>query len=205
LHNFHVTGIFREKGSIAKQRMLGEKAPYVVTLIVAALAWAVTHIVDRLLTTPLLTYRSQIIQGAGNKSLYLTLKNITKDKTFRNVHLIITSAQGEVMRDPAVIPIQPAWEGDQPWTLSGSTLEYNFSEIQPGSQFEVSVTFAGREQPTVRMSSENTIDFARPSWETWIVENENFLLACLLGFGIIALILAAFFASRTPAAKQYDT
>jgi len=139
--------------------MFAEKAPYIVTLIVAGLAWTITHVVDRLLATPLLTYHSQITESSGKKSLYLTLKNIARDKTFRNVRLILTAASGDLLTDAAVIPIQPAWEGEEPGTLAGRTFDYKFSEMQPGSQFEVSVTFGGSDPPTLRMSTEGVINF----------------------------------------------
>jgi hypothetical protein len=176
--------------------MFGEKAPYIVTLIVAGLAWTITHIVDRLLTTPLLTYQSQIIENGGKKSLYLTLKNVTREKTFRNVRMILTAAHGDLITDAAVIPIQPAWEGDQPGTLSGRTFDYTFLEMQPGSQFEVSLTFGGSDQPTVRLSTDGTISFVHPSWETWLVENEIYVLAWVLGVGIILLLVTTVLASR---------
>jgi hypothetical protein len=61
-------------------RIWADKAPYIVTLIAAAVAWTLTHIVDRLLATPLVTYRQEVVENQGKKSLYLTLKNIT-DRT----------------------------------------------------------------------------------------------------------------------------
>jgi hypothetical protein len=184
--------------------MFADKAPYIVTIIVAGLAWALTHVVDRLLGTPLLTYQTQITESSGKKSLYVTLKNITRDKTFRNVRVILTAATGDLITNAAVIPIQPAWEGDEPGTREGRTFDFKFSEMQPGSQFEISVTFGGIDQPTLRMSTDDTINFVRPSWETWIVENEISLLACLVVLGIIALLVATAVGSNAPQ-EQYDT
>jgi hypothetical protein len=184
--------------------MLAEKAPYIITLIVAALAWTLTHIVDRLLAAPLLTYQHQIIENGGKKSLYLTLKNITKDKTFQNVHLILTAAPGGSIADAAVIPIQPAWEGDQPGVTAGRTFAYTFSKMQPESQYEISISYSGNDPPTLRMSSDGTISFVSPSWETWIVENEISLLAWLLIAGIICLVFATMAASYLTPREQND-
>ena len=184
--------------------MFTDKAPYIVTLIVAGLAWTLTHIVDRLLATPLLTYQQQIIENGGKKSLYLTLRNITRDKTFRNVRLIVTATPGGTIIDASVIPIQPAWEGDQPGTMAGRTFAYTFSEMQPDSQYEVSVTYGGSDPPTLRMASDGTISFVHRSWETWVVENEISLLAYLLGFGIISLLVATIVGSCVTTREPND-
>jgi hypothetical protein len=178
-----------------------DKAPYAVTLVVAALAWTITHIVDRLLATPIVTYERQIIENSGKKSVYLTLKNITRDRTFRDVHLILTASPGGSITETAVIPIQPAFEGNQAGTTVGRTFDYTFPEMQPGSQLEISATFTGRDQPTLRMSAQGTIAFVRPSWETCIVENELPILAWLVGIGIGALIIITCFFPRRVEAK----
>lgn len=175
--------------------MLTEKAPYIITLIVAAVAWSLTHIADRLLATPLVTYQEQIVENSGKKSLYLTLKNITRDKTFRTIHLIIAAPPGGSITDRAVIPIEPAWEGNQPGTLEGRTFAYTFPELQPGGQLEVSVTYTGSDRPTLRMSADGTIDFVKPSWQTWLAENEITILAWAVGIGIVALVIATILGS----------
>ena len=113
--------------------MLSDKAPYVVTIIVAALAWTITHIVDRLLTSSLVSYQQEFISNAGKQELYLTLKNITPDKTFHDVHLILAAAPGFLITEAVVIPIQPAWEGDQPGTLAGRTFDDIFPRYAAGS------------------------------------------------------------------------
>jgi hypothetical protein len=185
--------------------MFSDKAPYLVTLIVAGLAWTITHLADRLLAAPLLTYHSQILASAGKKSFYLTFKNITRDKTFRNVRLILTAARGDVLTEAAVIPVQPAWEGDQPGTTAGRTFEYTFSEMQPGSQFEVSVVFGGPDRPTLRMSTDGTINIMTPSWQTYVVENEVWMLVWLFAIGLLLLFVASVISSRSPKGVQYDT
>ncbi len=78
--------------------MFSEKAPYILTLIVAGMAWTLSHIVDPLLATPMLTYSIQVLNDGGKKSIYLTLKNITRDKTFRDVRVIVTAAPGDTLR-----------------------------------------------------------------------------------------------------------
>src|SRR5215467_10494168 len=142
--------------------MFLDKAPYIITIIVAGLAWTVTHLADRLLGTPLLTYESRILQNGNDRTYYLVLKNITRDKTFKKVHLILAAGSDGVITEGTVIPIQPAWEGDTPPIIAGRSFDYTFTEVQPGSQFEVSVKFRGSGGFTPRISSEGTVDIRQP-------------------------------------------
>jgi hypothetical protein len=123
--------------------MFSDKAPYILTIVVAGLAWTLTHIVDRLLATPLLSYQIQQLDRDGKKSFYLTLKNITREKTFRALRVIITAAPDSVLTDPAIIPVQPASEGDQPFALNERTFDFTFPEIEPGWQFEIPQALKG--------------------------------------------------------------
>jgi hypothetical protein len=153
--------------------MFSEKAPFIVTLIIAGMAWTLSHIIDQLLATPMLLYSTQVINTGGKKSVYLTLKNITRDKTYRDVRVIITAAPGDTLADRAVIPVQPAWEGDQSGMREGRTFDYTFPEIQPNWQFEMTASYKTQSTPSLRISSSNgTIDTVTPSVETFLVENE---------------------------------
>jgi hypothetical protein len=190
--------------------MLSDKAPYIVTIVMAGLAWTLTHIVDRLLTTPLLSYQIQQLQGDGKKSFYLTLKNITRDKTFHNLRIIITAAADSLLTEPAIIPVQPASEGDQPFSLEDRTLDFTFPEIQPGWQFEISAGFQGEKIPTLRMSlmGDQTLYAVTPSLETFLVEHDIGLLFALVVLWIAALVIILsiqYFSSAPNGATRYDS
>jgi hypothetical protein len=177
--------------------MMADKAPYLVTVIVAALAWTFTHVVDRLLASPLVTYQEQLDESGGKKKLSLTLKNISSEKTFRDIHLLMAVPFGGLITNASVTPVQPAWEGDKPPTWHEHTFEHIFPVMQPGTQLEVSVTYDGNEPPSLRMFSDGTIKFVQPSWETWLVEHEVGVLIGLLLVGIVLLIIAILVPSST--------
>jgi hypothetical protein len=154
--------------------MYSDKAPYIVTVIIAVLAWSLTQVVGRLLATPMLRYSIEENSGAGDKTQYIRLKNITRDKTFRNLRLVVAAPPGgELTQRPHVIPSEPAWEGDQPGSFAPRTFEFTFKEIQPNWTFEVAIRYRGPEQPRVRMSNPDaTVFIVQPSIQTWLVEHE---------------------------------
>jgi hypothetical protein len=85
--------------------MLTDKAPYIVTIVIAALAWALTHMADRLLSTPMIKYTTQEISSNNSKTIFLTFKNITRDKTFKGLQILLTAPSDGVITGGAVIPV----------------------------------------------------------------------------------------------------
>jgi hypothetical protein len=169
--------------------MLTDKAPYFVTISIAALGWAITHMVDRLLNTPMIKYSEQKISSNGEETLFLTFKNITRDKTFKKLQIILTAPSDGVIKSGAVIPVQPAWEGDQPYQVAGRTFEFTFPEFQPGWEIEISANYTGSAQPSLRLSSpEQTVYAIRPSLKSWLVENDVEVLTGLAAVGALVLI-----------------
>ena len=175
--------------------MFSEKAPYVVTIMMAGLAWALTHLADRLLETPMIKYSIEMV---GESTEYLKFKNITRSKTFRNLKIILTaSADGRIISG-AVIPVQPAFEGDQPYQVAGRTFEYSFPEFQPGWQIELSVEYAGSSKPSLRLTAPEQIIYAiTPSAESYIVENDIYILGCFAISWVVLLLIAIFFERKS--------
>ncbi len=178
--------------------MFSEKAPFIVTLVIAGMAWTLSHIVDPLLATPMLLYRIQVVNDGGKKSIYVTLKNITRDKTFRDVRVVITAALGDTLANHNVIAVQPAWEGDQPGVREGRTFDFTFPEIQPNGQFEMTASYRTATRPSLRISDPSgTVDAITPCVETFLVEHEMALFSGLLIFWIILLAGIYWFRPRT--------
>jgi len=47
--------------------MLTDKAPYIVTIVIAGIAWTIAHMADRLLSTPMVKYnRTAFLKGWSN-------------------------------------------------------------------------------------------------------------------------------------------
>lgn len=179
--------------------MFSEKAPYIVTLVVAGLAWTLTHIVDRLLATPMLTYHFQELTDGAKKSVYVTLENIGRDKVYRDVRITLTAAQGDSLSNPVIIPVEPASEGDEPGERAGRTFDFKSPEIQPGGKFEISTSYSAANRPTLRIAMQSGSIYAlQPSVETYLVKHEMGILAVLMFAWLIALAGVGIWRFRTP-------
>ena len=185
--------------------MFSDKAPYIVTVLMAGLAWALTHFVDRLLTTPMLRYEVQNFSSPSGQTQYLTFHNITRDKTFRKVRLTLTAPDDGVFTGAVVIPIQPASEGDTPYQMAGRTFEFTFPELQPGWRVEISSTYTGSSPPSLRLSSpDQTIYTVTSSFQTLLVQHELEALLLLAALWAVILFIVWILSGRGKAVS-HDT
>jgi hypothetical protein len=117
----------------------------------------------------------------------LTFKNITRDKRFRDVRMVLTASADGLFTEGSVIPAQPASEGDKPYQMVGRTFEFTFPALQPGWKIEIFVEYTGSSPPSIRLSSsDQTIYAVTPSVETFLVEHE---IGVLIGLALTWMIL----------------
>ena len=78
--------------SVLKGFLSSEKAPYVVTIFVAAAAWASIRTADRLSDTPFIEYRLTDVSSTSSRTLEVRLRNLTRSTAFQCFQLTIVSA-----------------------------------------------------------------------------------------------------------------
>lgn len=179
--------------------MADDKAPYFVTAIVAALAWTLTHAVDRLAETPYLKYDVSNTTTADKYSSYITIQNITRNITFKDVNLLVTASPQDVVISGSVIPHQPAYEGDRQGITEGRTFDFTFPVIQPGWRFDVSVVHRTDAPVFIRLSTDQQSIYAtRPSAETCLVEHEFGALVFIIAIGGLALAVSLWRTGKAP-------
>ena len=171
--------------------IFNEKTPYLVTILIGALAWSVTHLVDRLNNTPLLKYDMIIEQSKNTRRLIISLDNITSNKVFRNLSIVTSMPLEGTITKINVIPTEPAFEGDNPYIISknGRTAEIKLPVVQPGWLFNISIEYTGENRPRGRIDINNdSVMLTRPCLKTFLVENE---FEVIVSFIILWLILLA--------------
>jgi hypothetical protein len=166
--------------------MFSEKAPYVVTVILAVLGWSVTHVVDRVTGNPILEYRVES-ESAGREAV--TIQNVTRDHTFRNLTLVFTADIAGSITSVSVIPFEPAFEGDEPWLIHGRTAQFTFPQLQPGWKFQIKLGYTGTQRPRLRFElREGTLRATEWSLETFFLANEVCILLLILVAWVLFLL-----------------
>lgn len=187
---------------------MADSAPFFVTVVIAATAWTFTHAAERLSKTPYLKYSVEDIKADDKRSTYIKISNITRDKTYKNVNLLVTASPKDTITGGSVIPYQPAFEGDQSWTVAGRTFAFSFPAIEPGWKFDVSILHRTDDPVVIRLSTfdSQSIYAVRPSLETYLVENEMMIILIFFVTAALALVISFLYAaSRSPPATPTTT
>lgn len=187
---------------------MADSAPFFVTVVIAATAWTFTHAAERLSKTPYLKYSVEEIKADDKRSTYINISNITRDKTYKNVNLLVTASPKDSIVGGSVIPYQPAFEGNESWTVAGRTFFFSFPAIEPGWKFDVSILHRTDDPVVIRLSTFDGQSFyaVRPSLETFLVENEMTIILIFFCVAVLALIISFLYsANQSPPTNPTTT
>lgn len=163
------------------------RLPLLVTIALTAVGWSVVHLVDRLLSAPII---EMYLSEPAASTMTLRLTNLTHDTVFRDLDLLLTAPEDGHIRHFAIVPVQPASEGQEPATTAGRSAEFKFPELQPGGTFYVEAIFDGAMKPSIRiLLPSGPIRVVSPSLETFILKNETWILGGLIAGGSFLVLI----------------
>lgn len=173
-----------------------EKAPYLVTILFASLGWGTKHTVDRILASPTIEYTYEVRDTSQNKSVTVTLRNVSHDKIFKNllfVLLLPPDAPGEFLSVKKTA-LSPAWEGDNPPHKTKHSGTFDLPALHPNWEVRLVATFSGDISPTLRLhSSETSVRLVQPSVETFLVKHELlFFTSMIIIWALVILVLLSY-------------
>lgn len=194
-----------------------EKAPYVVTLFVAALTWTMLRTSDRLVNTPFIEYRIEsVLIDKKIEGVEIRLRNITSANSFECFLVTVASSNEKTLRfgDPAMQ--RHVLRGTVAAELTVTHVKQNEWEIEakdllPGADIAIQVPVIGQDQPRIMVrpcklnevsdrptDGEGSGKKASPrpaipallhrSFSTWFVEFELFILWAALGVWLTAMV-----------------
>lgn len=163
---------------------MADNAPWVVTVALGCAGWFLTHTVDRVTESPTLEYELTTISINSTATAKLQLTNITRDHTFDEVKVDFLGTRGTTFSNPSAVTVQPADDGSTSPVVGGDTASFTVARMQPGNVYRLSVSYKGKNAPTVRITSDRSIIRpVPPSLETSFAKNE---FSYLLAIGLIA-------------------
>jgi len=168
-----------------------ENMPFFITAIIAILGWSLTHIVDRLIKSPIIEYKIiERIEGKQIKSVY-QFTNITRDRLFKNIEfqlLLDNPSTGNFfIEDECFLQIPP------PLNIKGkekkglSYFNFRVDALHPNCSIRAVVKISGDNKPTVHfITYENKDNKTQPimlvsnSFDTYLIKNELELIKYLI-------------------------
>lgn len=173
-----------------------ENAPYLVTIIVAALGWLITRSVDETMKSPLVAYSLKESMENGNRIITARLRNISSATVFRNLYVVLTNLDGTSSKFVRAdlqyeAPVHPnllrKGASEHAPTWAGALV----TELQPRTAVRLKTWVQGTQTPTLRYdSATDTVRLIEESPLTWAVEHEGCILLSLAG--ILALVLGIY-------------
>ena len=185
-----------------------EKIPYLLTMLFALIGWTLTHIADRLLQSPIIEYRVEEQQDNNDRTVSLTLTNISKDKLFKDVQfdwLIQDINKGKFIRDSSYLTEFPPMTLQTTEETEEDHVRFTIKEFHPSWKLQLTSKVLGSALPTLHFSTMSNIQEKNPtvepiflidaSFETFLVKNELEILfyLLLLWFLLIMAYIILFF------------
>jgi hypothetical protein len=170
--------------------MASDNTPFIVTLVIGVLGWTLSHIADRIEQSPAIKYSLTQETVGPNSWVNLDIKNITENKKFKNLTIVLAAPDKSSFKDAQIVPRPPAFEGDAPWRLAGRTAQFTIPAIQPGWEFHIMGEYNGTGKAVVRFisdDSESVVRAIEPSIETWLAEYESDILYGLVIVWLLVL------------------
>jgi hypothetical protein len=166
------------------------KIPFLFTLILTIIGWAVAHVVDRISTAPTIEFETSNRVRGSEKVFIVQLTNLSSDRTFRGLQLQLQAPTASKVTALYIRPVEPGFEGDEPTHVAQTgDAWFKFAELQPEGTFFAEATYTG-DPPKVRISLENgTARVVAPSLETFLVRYEVKVLIGLICVGMFLLVI----------------
>lgn len=195
-----------------------EKAPYMLTIFIAAAGWTIVRTTDRLTGLPLAEYRVSEEGATDPHRMAIRLRNITSAVKFGCFNLTVASATNSSLRFDVTKPHSILIRGGVLAKVAKQSLDadvalFKVQDFAPGADVELSWIVVGVDEPRLLISScsadrkgdsTNAKDsragdsepiLIRRSIKSMLVEYEMYVLWCGLAVWL-ALLLVTFLAGR---------
>jgi hypothetical protein len=188
--------------------LLGEKGPYIVTLLAAALGWTVKQTEHVLTESPTIAYEMAWTDTSTNHpTVSCMVTNISRTRQFRNLQFefkrdtssMPAPAASFVADAAAIDPVAPAYSLEKAEvTVDKTAVAFPVPLLQPGWKMKLSAQASGEspvnllQMPSIDgEANPEPVRMVRVGLETWIVENEIFCLFALTGLWLAGMIICA--------------
>jgi hypothetical protein len=169
-----------------------EKFPYLLTLLVGLIGWGLTHIVDRLIGSPIIEYSISKDQNQDTLQLAYEIHNINRSKKFNDVDFLLRTDVPTNKFIQAHYRINPPMKIDETndkFYYDSSFYEARIKQFQPDFCFKIIIKKLGKEVTPLRISSASPVKLTESCWETYLLKNEFHLIFFLILLWLLMLMI----------------
>jgi hypothetical protein len=167
--------------------------PFGAVLILGIAGWAMTQVVDRLGSQPLLEYS---IRTDAN-TVRCVLRNLSREKRLSKLMLLLRFKGSAIttLSSPDITWIggeHPGPGGDPPSLLDNSKAQYALPALNPGGEAELSAVVNGEahaDEFDIALASDTETRLLRANLATWTVRWEVPILLAIAALALFFLVL----------------
>ena len=167
--------------------------PYVVTLLFACFAWAVTHTVDRLLVLPLVKLTQTVHEQAGSSRLTFEFENITSSVNFKDLTIrILGDTRTNRFSKPTTTVIGGGWDGSASRFPTHDAIQLEIPDFHPGWRLRLETSMTGGGEPRIQLEGASVPAILEPAgWRTTLLEWELLVIALFAASALLFIIVWA--------------
>jgi len=180
-----------------------DKAPYVVTLLVAALAWTVNRSVTVLTESPTIAYKVDH-KPHDDRAVICHIRNVSRTRQFRELQFLLTTDSSAETLEKArfvdqsahILAVSPAFSLATASITTGRDMAtFDVPLLQPGWALDLEATLEQRMPIGVQQrfvenaKDQEAVRMVSMGIETWIVEHETNTLFILIGVWLLGLVI----------------
>ena len=192
-----------------KTLLRATEAPFLLALLFGAVAWGVTHIVNRSLASPLLeisaakqsNVQATLVECADKKVKNLEVahlvtyrfRNISRTQLFKEVKFLVRMPEdsGAKILGARLEATAPALPGHEPEKCDPSHVVVKCPEFHPGWEMKLSIGSDAKTKLNAHISSAaGPVLLKKKGLETWLVRNETGIVATLV---VLCAVLVALY------------
>ncbi len=185
-----------------------EKAPYLLTLLFAALAWTVSQVADDAARNPVLEYKTSTMASGEQTKNVFTLTNISSDKALSGitVKLRINDAfvgQPDMHMLPPMELLDPdkKEEVNAPENIGNICSSYQIPKLQPGAIVQL-VMYTRKKVPIgIYVWSDDAVKVVEASLQTRIIKNKFKVMVFLIVLWSLLILIYIYAVSRRTLVK----
>lgn len=168
--------------------------PFVVTLLLAFIAWAATHAIDRLTKLPLIKYTQTMkVEQDNSQLLTFEFENITSNINFADIEIriLFVSSNGKFL-NPVTTVVGPGWDADTHLFSDGSAIRLTIPNFHPEWKLRLSTNLIGADIPRVQLEKSTVPTILEPaSWRTILIEYEIVIITLFAFMALVFFVLWA--------------
>lgn len=176
-----------QASQIWTQKLSAKEIPFLLTLLFAASGWSMTHLVDRVVSSPTIEYKTEVEYTKTQKNFVVTLTNLSR-QYFKGLKFEITEIGADIrlIGKPGRENLAPAWTftTDANPSITNKSVAYMVDQFHPDWRIKISIGFEGIGLPKFYLKetgNDQPVRLVESGLETFFAKNEACILF-LLGF-----------------------